>query len=729
VPNIPLVDGFGLDVQASPSPASAFAKYFKNPPALSVMQKDLASLQNVPLAGFPLDSTEIGLNFAHPTPLTSTDPQFAGGAAVSASLRVVTGGKLFNPDPFDSPIDVTSGSAYVGLGVNATLAPEVEVNSGRLSFGFAAGSTVCLSHYKSFATTSTAPTFKAALQASLQNYVIPLGPDDFAAMGTGDVALIEGSGSLQLSGTLNLLTSVNPLVSVSSPALPATLSIKEGASVDVTACFTIKGDLQIRIQKVDAGTIRMGIYRKRGVESTVEVDSSVGVTAGTTKVDFISAVLGAIGPSPFPSPDEMEKAGLSEEKQDAVVGALKAAIQRNLALSLQAELQALASQAAAFLYEVSLNDLGLDGRTAIQDALRLNLSTLSQSAQSLPRGIRELQSLLTTARKKGQTLKLNILGVYNYASINDLALKGTVLTDPVSGQILITDSATASRVSGAVNFLADPDKLRKALAQSFLITAAYRCSGLIAHTPGLKVSYWHFAEYAQTDPRTMAANLNVLFSMGLISTPQEQAGLAPSGDFGRSTFYLNTDYDDALSQGLFLRNDGQPRPLDEYEQIGRKALQLLILPGGEDEFRQRALQNDAVWQQVKETGGTVAGLAPIFPDLSPDSQIPVIAGDYVLIEWWASTMSRMAQSLSTAKRFFSQDPPPATGSPAFKKVQADLWREMAGVASNTHDRFSDPWGILAMDFASGQQSAANAQIVSPGLTLGVERTKKLAATS
>ena len=90
-------------------------------------------------------------------------------------------------------------------------------------------------------------------------------------------------------------------------------------------------------------------------------------------------------------------------KQDAVVGALKAAIQRSLAVSVQVELQALASQAAAFLYEVSLNDLGPAGRNAIHVALRLNLSVLSQSAQSLPRGIREVQSLLTTTRKKGQT--------------------------------------------------------------------------------------------------------------------------------------------------------------------------------------------------------------------------------------------------------------------------------------------------------------------------------------
>jgi len=725
VPNIAIADGFGLDVQAGMNPKSAFAKYFQQPPAFSVLQQNLASLQDVPLTAFPLKSTEIGLAFTQPTSLTSTSPQFAGCAAVAATLCVVAGGKLFDPDPYDNPIEVPSGHGYLGLGVKVNIAPGVDINSGKLAFGFAAGATVCMSHYQSFATTATTPTFKAALQASIQNYVVPLGPDDFSAIGVGDIALIEGTGSLQLSGTFDLLTSVNPLVSISTPTLPTKLQIQAGAKIAITACVTITGDIQVRVQKVDAGTVRLGFYRKRGAEFAVQVTPSVGITAGTTGTDFISGVLGAIGPNPYSSSDQLEKAGLTKEKQEAIVGALHAAIQRNLQLSIEEELQALTSQEAAFLYEISLNDLGPEGHSAIQNALRLNLSALSESAQSLPRGIREIQNLLTTTRTKRHTLKVNLLGIYNYDSINDLTLKGTLLTDPASGEIVITDGATATRVAGGVNFLADPDKLRKLLAQSFLITAAYRCSGLIAHAPSLKVSYWHFAEHAKTDHPTMAANLNVLMTLGLISAAQEQQSLTPVSDFGRSTFYLSTDYDDALSQGLFLRSDGQPRGLDEYEQIGRKALQLLILPGGEDAFRLRALQDDAVWQQVKETGGTAVNLAPIFPDLNADSEIPIIAGDYVLIEWWAATMARMAQSLSVAKGFFSQDPPPATGTPAFEKVQADLWHQMADVASNTHDRFSDPWGLLAMDIASGQQSLASALMVSPGLTLRVDRTKTL----
>ena len=721
--NIPISDGFGLDLQATLDPKSAFAKYFQHPPSFSVLQQNLASVQDVPLTGFPLKSTEIGLAFTQPTSVATTSPQFAGSAAVAATLCVVTGGKLFDPDPYGSPIEVPSGSAYLGLGVKATLAPGVDITSGKLAFGFTAGSTVCLSHYRLVATTPTTPTFKAALQTSLQDYAIPLSPDDFASLGIGDLATIEGTGSLQLTGTFDLLTSVNPLVSVTSAALPATVQIQEGAKIAISACLTITGDLQIRIQKVDAQTVRMGFYRKRGGDLTVQVNPSVGITAGTTSVDFISAVLGVVGPNPLPSSDQLEKAGLAKEKQDSIERALKAGIQRSLQLSIQEELLASSSQEVAFLYEISLNDLGPDGRNAIQDALRLNLSTLSESPQSLPRGIREIQNVLTTTRTIGQSLKLNLLGIYNFTSVSDLVLKGAVLTDPASGEILITDTATANQVSGAINFLANPDKLRKVLAQSFLITAAYRCSGLIAHPPSLKASYWHFDEHAQTDRATMTANIHVLSTMGLISAAQEGQSLALGTDFGHSTFYVTTDYNDALSQGLFLSNDGQPRARSEYEQIGRKAMQLLIQPGGDDDFRLRPLQDDAIWQQVQATGGTLGNLAELFPDLSPDSQIPIIAGDYVLIAWWASTMANMGQSLSAAKRFFSSAPPPSSDSPAFAKVQSDLWHQMADVARNTHDRFSDPWGLLAMDLASGQKSVASARIVSAGLTLNVKRTQ------
>ena len=204
--NVSITDGFGLVLQASLNPASGLANYFQQPLAFSALQHDLASLQDLPLSAFPLKSTEIGLTFAPSTALGAASP-LQGSAAVSAILSVVPKGKLFDPDPFDCPIDVPSGRAYLGLGMKVNLAPGGDLTSGKTTFGFAAGSTVCLAHYQPFLTTATMPTFKAALQACLQDYVMPFAPDDLDAMGVGNIAIIEGTGCLQVSGTLNLLTS------------------------------------------------------------------------------------------------------------------------------------------------------------------------------------------------------------------------------------------------------------------------------------------------------------------------------------------------------------------------------------------------------------------------------------------------------------------------------------------------------------------------------------------
>jgi hypothetical protein len=123
----------------------------------------------------------------------------------------------------------------------------------------------------------------------------------------------------------------------------------------------------------------------------------------------------------------------------------------------------------------------------------------------------------------------------------------------------------------------------------------------------------------------------------------------------------------------------------------------------------------------------VVNLHTLFPGLDPDTEIPIIAGDYVLIEWWATTMAKMATSLAAVKRFLSQDPAPSPDSPEFKKVQVDLWHEMADVAKNTHDRFAEPWGFLAMDLASGQQAKLRAEITSPRLVLILDRPARPAA--
>ncbi len=721
MPTIQLIDDFGLNIQATPDPLSAFIKYFRQLPSLAVLQRDLASIQNVPLANFPLKNLAIGVSLDRPADLGVGGLQLTIAAGISGSVCVYTDGNLFDPDPYGDPVAVPEHHAYVSLGMNANVSSGVDPSLGKLDLGFEAGSTVCLTHYKRFETTAGTPTLRTALAASLNNYTIPADFHDLDSLAAGDIATVVCTGKLQFSGSIGLSTSVNPLASLSSSVVSQMIQVKAGAAIDVGASFAVDGEFEIRIQKLDARTVRIGIYRKRGVDFKVQVDPAAGISAGLGGRDFISALFNAISPQPFPSAADFESAGLTAEKSDAIASALKTAVQRRLEIAVEGELQALSSHETAFLYEIALDALEPEGQSAVTDALRLNLSGLVHPDGSLPRGVREIHSLLTTAREKAYTLKFNFLGIYNYASVNDLALKGTVLTDPASGEIVVTDTVNATRLSAGINYLADTDKLRKLLAQTFLVTAAYRCSKVINQAPDLKASYWHFASLAKTNRQTMTSNLDVLEALGLLSEVQQRESLSGIADFGRSTFYVNTEYDDALTQSLFLHPNGQPRQVEEYERIGRTALSVLIHPGDEDDFRLRALEDDVIWAQVRETGGTPVNLATVFPDLERDAQIPIIAGDYVLIAWWATTMASMAVSLAAAKSFFSQDPPPAFDGPQRAKVQADLWHRMQGVASTTHDRFAEPWGLIAMDLASGQQAVASAQLTSPRLTLRLER--------
>jgi hypothetical protein len=56
--------------------------------------------------------------------------------------------------------------------------------------------------------------------------------------------------------------------------------------------------------------------------------------------------------------------------------------------------------------------------------------------------------------------------------------------EPSTGELVITDTATASKISAStLNFAADGQKLRKVLAESVLISAAYRCSKLVTQPP------------------------------------------------------------------------------------------------------------------------------------------------------------------------------------------------------------------------------------------------------
>jgi hypothetical protein len=719
MPTIKLTDQFGLDVDVAPDPLGALSKYFKTPLSVSILKQDIAKVQNVALRDFPFKKLSLGLWCEQPVDIGATGADLTVGAGLSGSLEVLTDGALFEDDPYGGPIQVPQDHAYVAFGLKAAVNVDVSNEPADLDFGFSVGNEISLTNYKLFSTTPTDPTVAQALAASLRDFRIPGDIEDLENLPAGTVVTIDGTGTLKFSGTASLASALNPLATVSSPVLPGGLSVAQGGSIKVGGSFEILGNYQIRVQKTDGKTIRLGYYKRRGCEYRIKATAETGITAGLGGFDLVSLLLKAISKDPKADVDELVKAGLNPEQVSEISSAVKAGVERGLQIALTQQLESLSSTQAAFLYEIDLGSLDAAGRKAIHDALDSNLSALVNNEAALPRGITLVRSIFTSLREAKHVLKINLLGIYNYVSVSDLTLKGTIVYEPASGSLVITDSATAARIrSAAINFGADSQKLRRVLAESFLITAAYRGSKLLVEAPELGSTCWYFELHAKTNQQTMKDNLDIAQALGLLTAQQKQEQLHGIDDFGRSMIYAEATFGDELAASLFLDQGGRPRSRDEYENLGRTALQLLVQEGDPDDYRRRPAIQDDLWKKMKDAGQP--NFKPLFPDLT-GLQVEVISSDYTLIVWWAQVMRQTGEILALIRNFFARTPSVDPENNTFKMLRAQLADHLAAVAKSTKDQFGDPWGLVVMDLTGGQKSQAAVRVTSPRLALQLER--------
>jgi hypothetical protein len=227
------------------------------------------------------------------------------------------------------------------------------------------------------------------------------------------------------------------------------------------------------------------------------------------------------------------------------------------------------------------------------------------------------------------------------------------------GEIVITDQATASRIAASTsNFAADHEKLRKVLAESFLITAAYRCSKLSAQGQTLESLHTYFELHSKTNRETLKNNLDVVETLGMLTRQEKDKLLGGPGDFGSTTFYAETRYDDALMTRLFLNADGTPRPEEEYEQAGRDAVKSLVQAGEADDYRRAPVTDNKLWKELKQSGNpqTFKSLDKI-KALRASKKLPMeivvggIGTDFLVIRWWAQEMRRMGEKLAEVRAF------------------------------------------------------------------------------
>src|SRR5262249_45575336 len=148
--------------------------------------------------------------------------------------------------------------------------------------------------YRTFSAGDGAPTVVDAIGQCLGELVLPFHPDDLDALPDGVVVTARGLGSLKFSAKANLLAITNPLASVALPAPVPSLAVTQGTAIKVGACWEIGSEYEMRAQKIAAGRVRLGWYRKHSSEFIVTASASAGIQAGTSSTDLFPTIIGAI---------------------------------------------------------------------------------------------------------------------------------------------------------------------------------------------------------------------------------------------------------------------------------------------------------------------------------------------------------------------------------------------------------------------------------------------------
>ena len=729
MPKLKLTDSLGFNADVELAEDAGVVKYIKSLSQIKVSDINLSALAQVPLDKVPLKSATAGLAFEHDVPVGINQTEMTVKAAGASRLRLLgpKDKQLFDPELFGEPIKIEDGQYYVSLGVTASLSASVPVELRDLSFGFDAGGQIAFAVYKPFTKFGTPGAFEPFVQAveeTARDFVLLGDIEDLSKMSVGLVATVEGGGKIKFSAEAELLSFANPLATVDPPG-PGELKVLSGGSVKVGATYQLSGEYQIRAQKLDKQKVRLGFYKKRGKEFTLSVSAKGGVSAGVGGFDLFERLLKAVSRDPEVDKKQLEEGGLDAGQVKDIEDAVKAAVSRKLELAASFELSASNSDEAAFDYDIDLAKLGPEGRQAIHKALDGDLTALAGGAQAVPAGITLRRSIFTETQKKKHTLKVNLLGIYNFISIGSLKKRMRVMYVRETGELLITDSATATRLTASTsNLEADHAKLRKVMAESFLITAAYRCSQTVLQSPTLEITHSYFELHSKTSRQTLKDNLDVVEVLGLLTKQEKEKLLAGTNDFGSTTLHVETAYDDALATSLFLNAKGEAREEAEFERAGRDALRLLVQQGDPDDYRRFLGSDDAFWNEIKQaaTPDNFKSLESVksirnSTKLTMQAIVGVLAADRALIRWWATELRGTAKKLVEIRKAVKANPNAGHDSNVFNGLRRDLAEHLKGVAARTKEEFGDPWGLVATDLATGKAAKVKVRVTGPRVAL------------
>jgi hypothetical protein len=683
----------------------------------------------------PLDQTSLkGFSFGAKcsTPNASIDSiatlTLGAGACGEISIMRPVDKTLFPSDTFSPDIEIAPDQCWVGVGLHVS----VDANAQASVDGFGAAvqdiSNCDLTTYTRIESSAGKfPILIDALKVALEGFYLAATVDAVRGQPTGTVFANEVRGTVTFTGSYQLPVSINALASADLP-LNYKMTVQPEATLQLSGSIALSGEMIVRSHKIGQNLLQLGVYKKRDSTLTANFTAKAGVDVDEGTTDLASIFLSTA----FPGVSSKD-AGITGDAAQAINSALNDSVDRSLSVAMNICCSAESTDEAAVIYQIDLTASDTDAtNTALKDALKGNWTGLSQL-----RNAKLSRNIVADSREYKHAISLNLLGFYNAAQVDSYVQSCTILCDPY-GQVVVTDKSDASRFSvAATPYAADPDKLRRALAQDFLVTAAY--SAVAANVPitiqaaagsdsevqpvlTMQQSYLFYKDSAARQDMQNQILLGV--ALKLIDEGQKtqywEGILAASRAFPHACVSASAKYNSDGVLALFFADPGQriPRSRPEIERAGRNAMIALLDP--EDPAgpeRLAALQNDAMWNAM-DVNGNVAAFQTI-PALSQLSvtALGAVGVDWTAISWWADAMSKTALNLKDLLTFlesipgedFSHNPEFVAKTNAFQNV-------LGGFVENTHADFVNGWGMAVVFALAGSGSQREMDITWANFT-------------
>src|SRR5581483_149246 len=305
---------------------------------------------------------------------------------------------------------------------------------------------------------------------------------------------------------------------------------------------------------------------------------------------------------------------------------------------------------------------------------------------------RELRNVLIATHESAGKTSLNLLGIYDWASMHDFVRQCRILHDAEDGTVTITDKETAQRIAVAsAPFAAQDDKLRSVLEEAFLATLAYTTADSSAgFRPSIQATqsllfYKERADYTALHKALLlgvALNLLTIDDLNRIARDKHfrYFRLAAKASFAGDNA-LRLFFSDVSARTAYQ--------LPELKRLGRQVLaSLLDKNQPADNTRWQILTSDTAWAEMEQQK---------FPPESPASY-----SDWYDITFWARSIATVAHALKTvletADAHNQGDP---TKNPSFMTQRTALAKAVAAVTRDTKAAFEKGWPLAVMFTLSG----------------------------